>query len=70
MALTQEQIKGQIRNIAKDNKAEARALIRIYMMERFLERAANFPYAENFVIIHHLNAFIICTFLSSWHYVP
>ena len=50
MALTQEQIKGRIRNIAKDNKADARVLIRIYMMERFLERMANSPYAENFVI--------------------
>ena len=50
MALTQEQIKGRIRNIAKDNKADARVLIRIYMMERFLERVANSPYAENFVI--------------------
>ena len=28
MALTQEQIKGRIRNIAKDNKADARILIR------------------------------------------
>ena len=50
MSLTQEQIKGRIRNIAKDNKADARVLIRIYMMERFLERVANSPYAENFVI--------------------
>lgn len=31
MALTQEQIKGRIRNIAKDNKADARILIRIYL---------------------------------------
>ena len=50
MALTQEQIKGRIRNIAKDNKADARILIRIYMMERFLERVAHSQYAENFVI--------------------
>jgi predicted nucleotidyltransferase component of viral defense system len=50
MALTQEQIKGRIKNIAKENKADARVLIRIYMMERFLERVANSPYAENFVI--------------------
>ena len=41
MALTQEQIKGRIRNIAKDNKADARILIRIYMMERFLERVTH-----------------------------
>lgn len=30
MALTQEQIKGRIKNIAKENKADARVLIRIY----------------------------------------
>lgn len=50
MALTQEQVKGRIRNIAKDNKTDARVLIRIYMMERFLERVANSKYAENFII--------------------
>ncbi len=50
MSLTQEQIKGRIKNIAKDNKADARVLNRIYMMERFLERVANSPYAEKFVI--------------------
>ena len=50
MALTQEQIKGRIKNIAKENEADARVLIRIYMMERFLERVVNSPYAENFVI--------------------
>jgi len=49
MALSQAQIKGRIKNIAKSNKADARILIRIYMMERFLERIANSVYAENFI---------------------
>lgn len=36
MALSQAQIKGRIKNIAKSNKADARILIQIYMMETFL----------------------------------
>ena len=38
MQLTPEQVKGRIKNVAKENKADARTLMRIYMMERFLER--------------------------------
>ena len=37
MQLTPEQVKGRIKNVAKENKADARTLMRIYMMERFLE---------------------------------
>ena len=40
MQLTPEQVKGRIKNVAKENKADARTLMRIYMMERFLERVA------------------------------
>lgn len=36
MQLTPEQVKGRIKNVAKENKADARTLMRIYMMERFL----------------------------------
>ena len=50
MALTSEQIKGKIKNISKTNKADARILMRIYMMEHFLERLAKSPYSENFII--------------------
>ena len=38
IAFTPEQVKGRIKNIAKVNQADARVLMRIYMMERFLER--------------------------------
>lgn len=38
MFFTPEQVKGRIKNIAKVNQADARVLMRIYMMERFLER--------------------------------
>ena len=44
MKLTAEQIKGSIRNIAKSNNADARVLMRIYMMERFLERVSQSKY--------------------------
>lgn len=50
MQLTPEQVKGRIKNVAKENKADARTLMRIYMMERFLERIANSKYKDNFVI--------------------
>ena len=50
MVLSQAQIKGKIKNIAKANKADPRILIRLYMMERFLERVAYSPYSEDFII--------------------
>ena len=50
MQLTPEQAKGRIKNVAKENKADARTLMRIYMMERFLERVANSEYRDNFII--------------------
>jgi predicted nucleotidyltransferase component of viral defense system len=50
MKLTPEQIKGRIKNIAKQSHADARTLMRIYMMERFLERVAVSEYRDNFII--------------------
>lgn len=50
MQLTPEQVKGRIKNVAKENKADARTLMRIYMMERFLERVSNSKYRDNFII--------------------
>lgn len=50
MQLTPEQVKGRIKNAAKQNKADARTLMRIYMMERFLERVAVSKYKDNFII--------------------
>ena len=50
MQLTPEQVKGRIKNVAKENKTDARTLMRIYMMERFLERVANSRYKDNFII--------------------
>lgn len=50
MKLTPEQLKGRIRNVAKESKADARTLMRIYMMERFLERVSKSRYKDNFII--------------------
>ena len=47
--LSSEQIKGRIRSISKKNHADPRILMRIYMMERFLERIAHSNYRESFV---------------------
>lgn len=50
MGFTPEQIKGRIKSVAKQNNADARTLVRIYMMERFLERLAQSEYRDNFII--------------------
>lgn len=50
MKLTAAQTKGRIKNIALKNGADPRVLMRIYMMERFLERISLSQYKENFII--------------------
>lgn len=50
MQLTPDQVKGRIKSAAQKNKADARTLMRIYMMERFLERVAVSSYKDNFII--------------------
>lgn len=50
MKLTPDQVKGRIKNIAKTNNSDARVLMRLYMMDRFLERMAYSRYKNNFII--------------------
>ncbi len=50
MTLTAPQIRGRIKNLAKENNADPRVLMRLYMMERFLERVSISKYRENFII--------------------
>lgn len=50
MKLTPEQVKGRIKNVARLKNADARTLMRLYMMERFLERVAVSEYRDNFII--------------------
>lgn len=50
MRLSSEQVKGRIKNLAKNTSADPRTLMTAYMMERFLERVASSEYKDNFVI--------------------
>ena len=50
MRFTPAQIKGKIKSVAQKNHADARTLMRIYMMERFLERLAKSEYRDQFII--------------------
>ena len=50
MQFTPEKVKGKIRSLAKQKNADARTLMRVYMMERFLERISVSKYKDNFVI--------------------
>ena len=50
MKFSPAQLKGRIKILAQKNHADARILIRIYMMERFLERLAVSRYKDKFII--------------------
>ncbi len=50
MFLSPEQVKGRIKNLAKNKSADPRILMTAYMMERFLERLASCEYRDNFII--------------------
>ena len=49
MYLTPAQIKGRIKNVAKQNGSDPITLLRIYMMERFLERITYSKYKDDFI---------------------
>ncbi|MGQ4533361.1 nucleotidyl transferase AbiEii/AbiGii toxin family protein [Dermabacteraceae bacterium P13138] len=44
------QLKGRIKNIARERGVDPRVLLRIYMMERFLDRVARSTYQDRFVL--------------------
>ncbi len=50
MYLTSAQIKGKINSLAKQKGSDPISLLRIYMMERFLERLSISKYKDYFVI--------------------
>ena len=50
MELTPAQLKGRLKNLAKQHNADARTLMRLYMMERFLERISLSRYNNNFIL--------------------
>lgn len=50
MIHTSKQLKDKVRNISKGDNDVAKALIRIFMMERFLERVSLSKYRNNFIL--------------------
>ena len=50
MIKTTRQLKDKIRNLSGGNSKKAQALLRTYMMERFLERVSVSKYNDNFVL--------------------
>ena len=48
--LSPEQLKGRLKNIANEKHADARVLLRLFMMERFLKRLSLSRYSEMFVL--------------------
>lgn len=50
MIHTAKQLKDKVRNISKGDNEVAKALIRIFMMERFLERVSLSKYKNNFIL--------------------
>ena len=47
---TPEQLKGAIRNIAKEKDLHAQEVLQIFMFERILKRLSLSPYKKNFVL--------------------
>ena len=50
MYLSPAQIKGIIKNVAKQNGTDPISLLRIYMMERFLDRISQSKYKDDFIV--------------------
>ena len=47
--ITAAQLKGRIKNMCDGDSKKAEALIRLYFMERFLERVSLSEYKERFI---------------------
>ncbi|MFT3942207.1 MAG: nucleotidyl transferase AbiEii/AbiGii toxin family protein [Ancrocorticia sp.] len=45
-----DQLKGKIKNLARSRGVDPRVLLRIYMMERFLDRVSRSSFRESFVL--------------------
>ena len=48
--LTPEQLKGKIRNIAKEKNLSSQEILQMYLFERVLERLSESKYAKNFIL--------------------
>lgn len=48
--LTPEQLKGRIRNLAKENGLSSQEVLQMYLFEHVLARLARSPYKDNFIL--------------------
>ena len=48
--LTSEQLKGKIRNIAKEKNLSSQEILQMYLFERVLERLSKSKYSKNFIL--------------------
>lgn len=48
--LTPEQLKGKIRNIAKEKNLSSQEILQMYLFERVLERLSKSKYSKNFIL--------------------
>ena len=48
--LTPEQLKGNIRNIAKEKNLSSQEILQMYLFERVLERLSKSKYSKNFIL--------------------
>lgn len=47
---TPEQLKGKIRNVAKEKNLSSQEILQMYLFERVLERLSKSKYAKNFIL--------------------
>lgn len=50
MMKTPEQLKGAIRNLAKEKGIHAQEVLQFFMLERIIERLSISPYKDNFIL--------------------
>lgn len=50
MNKTPEQLKGAIKNIAKEKNLRAQEILQMFFFERIIERLAASPYQKNFIL--------------------
>ena len=48
--LTPEQLKGKIRNVAKEKHLSSQEILQMYLFERVLERLSKSKYIKNFIL--------------------
>lgn len=60
---TPEQLKGAIRNIAKEKDLHAQEVLQIFMFERILDRLSQSQYKKNFV----LKGGLLISSMIDWH---